>query len=163
MNRAKKTQTTEFHKIKEEIKSLSNSVTHQRSILQTRNIPTKYLPKQKLYIAGQNKDKLNLEFESSYTSIFFTHLQKIVRENEILLAIKECKLASLTTDDSMVHLQKTKQKTNEVNEHHAHENNSKAYRYPQETNRKRKKEEQGGPSKKKSFLSKSRIPPKPPS
>lgn len=144
-------------------KSLNSSITHQRNILRTRSIPTKYLPKQKVHIAGQNKDKLNLEFDSSYTSIFFTHLQKALRENEILLAIKECKLATLTTNDFMPHPQKTKCKTNKVIEHLAHDNNSNVCRHPQETNRKRKKEEQGGPSQKKPFLSKSRISPKPPS
>ena len=77
-----------------EIQKLEKTINHQRQIKEQEIIPEKYKP-QKLDIAQPNSNKLQQEFESQYTSLFFNHLSKVLLENEIGLEIKKSKLQNL--------------------------------------------------------------------
>ncbi len=80
--------------LKETITKLSKTISHQKQILYSGTIPKQYRPKD-LFIATPTNDLLYKSFRQKYETLFFDHIRKVIKENEISLELKKMKLQSL--------------------------------------------------------------------
>lgn len=73
--------------------SIETTLTHQNTIALYKDLPKKYKPNLLTVVSGDSE--LNQEFLSSYDSIFFKHLQKVITHNNIQLEATCSKLSDI--------------------------------------------------------------------
>ena len=86
--------TKKYCHLKQEIQQLSDVIRYQKAISNSHVIPRQYKPKP-VFISQPNNGKLQQSFDVQYEKIFFEHLSRVIKENEIDIGIKQARLDSL--------------------------------------------------------------------
>ena len=86
--------TKKYCHLKQEIQQLSDVIRYQKAISNSHVIPRQYKPKP-VFISQPNNGKLQQSFDVQYEKIFFEHLSRVIKENEIAMGIKQARLDSL--------------------------------------------------------------------
>ena len=86
--------TKKYCHLKQEIQQLSDVIRYQKAISNSHVIPRQYKPKP-VFISQPNSGKLQQSFDVQYEKIFFEHLSRVIKENEIDIGIKQARLDSL--------------------------------------------------------------------
>ena len=77
-----KIQSNRYKIIKTKIAKLEKEIRYQVEIQKHHSIPRKYKPNQALQIYESSR-KLQLEFDTAFEQLFFTHLNKVIYANTV--------------------------------------------------------------------------------